>query len=159
MVFIRVHEHKVREFIQPGGEVYDLVYNTAKTTKYLAAEVHINSRSGELKRSLQVNRPHSRHTLGIASLVFTRAKHALWVHDGTANAGTGYIYPKNGKYLVVPGKKGGSVRGGTLRKVWRNGSAEATGSKPYFTTLAVRGQKPNPYLEKALSEAMGRLSH
>lgn len=158
-MFIRVHEHKVREFIKPGGEVYDLVYNTAKTTKYLAGEVHIHSRSGELKRSLQANRPHSRHTLGIASLVFTRAKHALWVHDGTANKGTGFIYPKNGSYLVVPRAKGGSVRGGTLRRVWRNGTVETRGEKPYFTTLRVRGQKPNPYLEKALSEAMAKLHH
>ncbi|QWY81324.1 hypothetical protein SEA_RIZWANA_27 [Arthrobacter phage Rizwana] len=159
MVFIRVHEHKVREFIQPGGEVYDLVYNTARTTKYLAEAVHINSRSGELARSLQANRPHTKHTLAISSLVFTRAKHALWVHDGTANAGTGYIYPKHGKYLAVPRAKGGSVRGGTLRRAWRNGKPETRGEKPYFTTLAVRGQKPNPYLEKALAEAMAMLKH
>jgi hypothetical protein len=156
--FIRVHEHKVQEFVQPGGEVYNLVYDTAKTTRYLAIG-HIKSRTYELARSIQVNRPHNKHTLKIASLVFTRAKHALWVHDGTANNGTGYIYPRNGKYLTVPRDKRSTQSGSTLRRVWRNGSASSPGGKPYFRTTAVRGQRANPYLEKGLSEAMGMLRH
>lgn len=154
-VWVRVHEWRVQEFIQPGGEVYDLVHDVARDARFHARR-YIHSRSGKLAAGIQVNRPTRRHQLAIASTVFTRTSYALYVHEGTANNGTGYIYPKNGKVLTVPRSKT-SVSGGTLRKMWRGGQMQSTEAKPYFTARRVRGQKSNPFLRKGLRDAMAQL--
>lgn len=155
--WVRVHEHEVQEFLEPGGEVNKLIHDTAILTKYFA-QGHINNRTGRLAEMIQVNRPSRSGAYEIRSLVFTRTSYAIYVHQGTDR-----IFAKNGAYLAVPRKrqKNPNLSGGTLRRMWKNSQArknnKMTGSKPYFTTRSVAGQKPNPFLKKGLSEAMGTL--
>lgn len=156
--FVRVNDEAVQRYLRDGEAVGDLVHDTAKLTRYFARG-HINSRTGELSRMIQVNRPSRSGTWETSSLVWTRTKYALWVHDGTAGNGAGYIYPKNGQYLTIPrGHETSTVSGGTLRKAWRNGGLVAfPDGKPYYTAERIHGQKANPYLEKGLSEAMAQI--
>lgn len=155
-VWVRVHEWRVQEYLQPGGEVYDLVHDVARDARF-HARTYIHNRSGKLAAGIQVNRPSRTNGLAIASTVFTRTSYALYVHEGTANNGAGYIYPKNGKVLTIPRAKGGSVSGGTLRKMWRGGKVASTEGKPYFTARRVHGQRANPFLRKGLRDAMAQL--
>lgn len=155
--FVRVHESAVQSFLLPGQPVDKLVHDTAILTKYFA-QGHINNRTGTLSRMIQVNRPSRSGALETTSLVFTRTKYALYVHDGTSR-----IFPKHGKYLAVPRRRQGApnLSGGTLRKMWKASKArkhnKMTGGKPYFTTRSVSGQKANPFLKLGLSEAMALL--
>lgn len=154
--FIRVHDAKVQEFIQPGGEVNDLVHSVALDTRFYARGF-INNRSGELGARIQVNRPSQTGPWLISSLVFTRSHYALYVHEGTANNGAGYIYPTNHKYLTVPVNRRSAVSGGNLKKQWRSGGRYTMSQKPYYSMLRVHGQKANPFLAKGLSAAMAEL--
>ncbi|UOK18345.1 hypothetical protein SEA_BRUHMOMENT_28 [Arthrobacter phage BruhMoment] len=155
--FVRIHEHKVQEFLEPGGEVNDLVHDISKLTKYFARG-HIHNRTGTLGRMIQVNRPSRSGAFEIRGLVFTRTSYALYVHEGT-----GTIYAKNGRYLAVPRRRQGNpnLSGGTLRRMWKASQARKThkmsGGKPYFTTTHISGQRANPFLQKGLHEAMGTL--
>jgi hypothetical protein len=154
--FIRVHDAKVQEYLQPGGEVNDLVHDVAKETRRYARGF-IRSRSGELARRIQVNRPRQTGPWLIASLVFTRSHYALSVHEGTANNGAGYIYPTRHKYLTVPVNRRSAQSGSTLKAAWRSGGRYTMNGKPYYSMLRVHGQKANPFLAKGLSAAMADL--
>ena len=155
--FVRVDDVAVSSFLNAGEPVAAEVDKIAKLTKYFS-QGFIHDRTGKLGRGIQANRTTKTGPFTGKALVFTRTSYALFVHDGTANDGVGYIYPANGKYLTVPkNHKKSVVSGGTLRTVWRRGSRETAGTKPYFTALRVHGQKANPFLEKGLHEAMGTL--
>lgn len=155
--WVRIHEHEVQSFLLPGQPVNDLVDKTAHRTRTFARR-HINDRTGTLSRMIQVNKPSRAGALELRSLVFTRTKYALYVHEGTPR-----IFPKHGKYLAVPRRRQGSPNysGGTLRKMWKNSQArkhnKMTGGKPYFTTKSISGQNANPFLKLGLSEAMALL--
>lgn len=152
--YLRVHEYRVQEFLEPGGEVNKLVHDVAILTKYFA-QGHINNRTGTLGRMIQVNRPSRSAMFATTALVFTRTSYALYVHDGTSR-----IFAKSGKYLAVPRKKQGNpnTSGGTLRRAWINGKRRGVGGeKTYFTTRSVAGQAANPFLRKGLSEAMATI--
>jgi hypothetical protein len=154
--FVRIHDAKVQEFLQPGGEVNELVHEVARDTRFFARG-HIRNRTGELARMIQVNKPSQTGPWLVASLVFTRTKYALYVHEGTANNGAGYIYPKNHKYLTVPRDRRSTVSGSTLKRAWRSGGRYTMNQRPYYSMLRVHGQKANPFLQKGLHEAMARL--
>lgn len=158
--WVRIHEHEVQEFINPGGEVYDEIHKVAKNTRR-ASWGYINSRTGKLKGMIQVNRPSRTGAFELRALVFTRTSYAIYVHEGTAGNGAGYITPKHGRYLAVPrhrqGPGTGNPSGGTLRRMWKNSQARKynkMGSKPYFTTEKIHGQKANPFLRKGMEDAM-----
>lgn len=154
--FVRIHDAKVQEFLQPGGEVNELVHDVARDTRHFA-RLHINNRSGELGRRLQVNKPSQTGPWLVASLVFTRSHYALYVHEGTANNGAGYIYPTNHKYLTVPRNRRSAESGGTLKRMYRSGGKYTMHQRPYYSMLRVHGQKANPFLQKGLHEAMAQL--
>lgn len=156
--WVRVHDHKVREYIKPGGDVNKMVHDVALETRRNARRYFIKNRTHRLAAGIQVNRPKQLGAWTIASTVFTRTKYALWVHEGTANNGYGYIVPKGSKYLVVPRNHETSTKSGsTLRAAWRDGSRETRGDKPYFLAKRVHGQRANPYLANGLSMAMAKL--
>lgn len=155
--WVRIHDHQIREYNKAGGEVNQLVHQVAIETRRFARKF-INHRTHRLSAGIQVNRPKPMGAWSIASTVFTRTKYALWVHEGTANNGYGYIVPKGGRYLVVPrDHKYSTKSGSTLRTVWRNGSRETRGDKPYFLATKVHGQRANPYLANGMSAAMRKV--
>lgn len=153
-VFFRVHEHKVQEYLMPGQPVNDVVHRVALDSRKIA-RTKIHNRTGELSRMIQVNRPAPYGLLKISSLVFTRTKHALWVHEGTKT-----IKPKTRKTLAVPKfaqNNSLNLSGGTLRKQWRASKGkDFPAGRPFFTTKKISGQRANPYLRVGMEVAMAK---
>lgn len=153
-VFFRVHEHKVQEFLMPGQPVNNVVHRVALDSRRIARTM-IHNRTGALSRGIQVNRPAPYGLLKISSLVFTRTKHAMWVHEGTKE-----IRPKKRRMLTVPKHaqmNGLNLSGGTLRKQWRASKGhDFPAGKPYFTARKIRGQRANPYLRVGMEVAIAK---
>lgn len=126
--FFRVHEEAVASYVQPGGQVSDLVYFVAKEAQVFA-RTYIHNRSGRLAANLQANRPQAEGPWKTTSLVFTNIKYAKYVIHGTY----GPIYPTHGKWLRY------SSRGGV-----------------YFAK-SVNGQHANDFLGKGLADAMATI--
>lgn len=80
----------------------------------------------------------------VVSRVGTNVEYALYVHEGTAQNGTGYIYPKNGKYLVFPVKN----KSGKRRRYKGGATAQ------WVKTTRVRGIKGQPFLRDALQAGL-----
>lgn len=77
--------------------------------------------------------------------VGTNVYYGLFVHEGTANNGTGYIYPKNFKFLrwpVVNNSGSGNRR------------YKAGATQKYAYAKRVRGVKARPFLKDALDNVM-----
>lgn len=144
----------MQSFLEPGQPVGDMVHDIALDAR-VAARGFIHSRTGQLAARIQVNQPSRTGAYTNSSLMFTRTKYALYVHEGT-----GTIFPKRGKMLTIPAEKqGGGVNpsGGTLRKMWRTKAGKAGFSqKPFFTRRSISGQRGNPFLSKGLAVAMAR---
>jgi hypothetical protein len=159
-VRFRVHERAVASYILPGGEVDDLLWDVARSTRDIAKTM-APKRTNKLARSTRANRPKPTGLLRSAALVYNNAGHVLHVHDGTPT-----ILAGKNSYLTIPRvNQGGplNLSGGMLRKQWIAGGGYRGGEpKPYFTTKAVSGQKANPFLANALGLAMakeGRLTY
>lgn len=132
-VHYRVHEAAVQSFNLPGQPVYEeVVWNTAKTTRELAI-LYAPKRTGRLKASIRASRPKPTGVYTLASSVSAAVGYAAFVHDGT----TGPIYPSGSRFLKVP---------------YRNGAASK--GKLFFFAESVRGQRSQPFLADALSQAM-----
>ena len=140
--FIRIHENIVQSYIQPGGEVYDLVWDVAKNSQRFA-RAHVNDRTGRLSKSITANRPKVDGIYQNSSLVWTNLKYATWVHEGTPT-----IFPVHGTHLAVPNARG-IAKGSELKKLHLSG-----GPKLYHTRKSVSGQDANPFLLYGLREAL-----
>ena len=146
----RIHEVAVQSFNLPGQPVNDLIWDVSRNARDIA-KAEAPKRTGKLARSIRANRPKPTGLLRLAGYVGANAKHAVWVHDGT-----GRIFAKRGK-LSVPRHRqhAPNFSGGDLRKQWRAEKGWRGGGKPpYFLTMSVRGQKPQPYLQNAIGKAM-----
>lgn len=141
-VQFRIHNAAIASFMDPGDAVDDLVWDTLKTTRDLAI-LYAPMRTGTLKRSIRANRPHRTGLFTNSGIVYSNARHALWVHDGTPR-----IYPR-GRWLTVPNRPG-HVSGAALR----HGGPKSGPGRMYFLTHSVRGQRPQPFLADALHVAM-----
>lgn len=149
--YFHVHEGPVHAYHEPGGEVYNLIWEVG-TAAAVLARGYVGKRSYKLHNTIQANRPSQRGGYAIAGLLFANAKHALWHHEGTPQ-----IFPKKGRYLTVPrGHEGTKISGGQLRRNWMGESKGSRGAKPYFLARTISGQKGNPYLRDGLEDAMGR---
>ena len=80
----------------------------------------------------------------VVARVGTNVKYGYYIHEGTANKGTGFIYPKNGKFLVFPVTN----NSGSGRRRYKGGA-----TAQYAFARRVRGIKPTPFLKNALSAA------
>lgn len=77
--------------------------------------------------------------------VGTNLYYGLYVHEGTANNGTGYIYPKNFNFLRFP-----SINNtGSGNRRYRAGA-----TAKYTYAKRVRGVKARPFLRDALDNVM-----
>jgi hypothetical protein len=74
----------------------------------------------------------------------TNLEYAIYVHEGTANNGAGFIYPKSGTYLRFPSVN----NSGAGRRRYQGGSTAA-----YVYARRVRGVKGRPFLTDALADA------
>jgi hypothetical protein len=92
----------------------------------------INYSTGRLAASIRVK---TFPGYEIESYVYTKVKHALWVHESVWRGGRGpqYIYPKRGKFLKFQ-VKGKTVFARRVRSIWI----------------------PQPFLRRALQAAMRR---
>lgn len=153
-VFLRIHEAPIHAFNAPGGEVFDLIDDTAVATAYHARN-NVNDRTGKLGRSIRKNKPKPEGGYRIAALVYTNVHYAMYVHEGTDR-----IYPNAGKYLTIPSDRQfvGNRSGAQIRKDYMaaGGRAAFPGRKPYFLAKSISGQSANPFLRNGLEEAMGR---
>lgn len=152
-VFFRVHESAVQAFNLPGGEVFDLIDDTAVVAQY-EAKNNVNNRTGKLAGSIRKNKPKPEGGYRIAALVYTNVGYAMYVHEGTDT-----IFPQAGKYLTIPSdRQGGGINpsGGQIRKDYMaaGGRAAYPGRKPYFLAKSISGQDANPFLADGMREAM-----
>jgi hypothetical protein len=147
--FYRIHDANIHAMHMPGGPVYNLIAETGVAAKEVA-RLTVGHRTGKLMNSIRFNTPKQEGGFSIAGLLYANAKHAHWHHEGTL---TRTPKPKHGKYMTVP-RKWSTVEGGKLRREWMGGGA--SGPKPYFLAVAVRGQDGNPYLKIGIETAMGR---
>ena len=140
-VTYRVHENAVLAYMQ---NVDDLVWDVVRTTRELA-KLYAPSRTGRLRQSIRAARPKRVGLYEYTGTVSASVRHAVWVHDGV----TGRIYPKRGKYLTVPHKPG-PYSGTQLKAMGGAGKG-----KLYFLAKnGVRGQRSQPYLRDALTDAL-----
>lgn len=156
--FLRINDPAVKSFMMPGQPVDEEIWKVSRDTGNIARTVTAPSRTGRLRKSIQANRPHMTGPYQNQALVFVKIGYGVYVHEGTAGNGSGYILPANGAYLTIPRNHRDAVlSGGTLRKAWRSGGRKSfPDGKPYFTAERVRGQKSNPFLAEALHIAMPR---
>jgi hypothetical protein len=80
----------------------------------------------------------------IIARVGTNVEYGLYIHEGTANKGTGYIYPKNARLLRFPIVN----KSGSGRRRYKGGATQQ-----YAYAKRVKGIKPRPFLRDALSAA------
>jgi hypothetical protein len=154
-VFYRVHEGAVLAFNAPGGEVFELIDQTAIVAQY-EAKNNVNDRTGKLAGSIRKNKPKPEGGFRIAALVYTNVKYAHYVHEGTHDRTP---KPLGGMYMTVPSERqGGGINpsGGQLRKDYlaAGGRAAYPGRKPYFLAKSISGQDANPFLADGMREAM-----
>lgn len=127
--------------VGPNGAVYQDMRRRANKVTNLARRLAPVDTS-RLKLSIS----YEMGTVGqdVIARVGSNVKYALYIHEGTANAGTGYIYPKNARVLRFPIiNKTGSGR--------RRYKAGAT--QQYAYAKRVKGIKPQPFLRDALIAA------
>jgi hypothetical protein len=99
--------------------------------------------TGRLKQSMAME---MRFAMGkVIARVGTNVDYALFIHEGTANKGTGYIYPKKGQFLKFPVVN----NSGKGRRRYKAGA-----TAQYAYAKRVRGIKPTPFLLNALPAAM-----
>lgn len=78
----------------------------------------------------------------VVARVGTNIEYGLYVHEGTANNGTGYIYPKNAKVLKFPVIN----NSGQGRRRYKGGA-----TAQYAYAKRVKGVKARPFLRDALN--------
>jgi hypothetical protein len=122
----------------PSGPVYQAV-NRRTNTVLRDARSRCPVDQGTLKNSLAMEiRQQGANVVG---RVGTNQKYALYVHEGTANDGAGYIYPKSSRFLVWPAKN----NSGSGRRRYKGGATANT-----VFAKKVRGVKGRPFLRQAL---------
>ena len=80
----------------------------------------------------------------VVARIGTNVQYGLFIHEGTANNGTGYIYPKNAKVLRFPVVN----KSGAGRRRYKGGA-----TAQYAYAKRVRGIKATPFLRDALQAA------
>ena len=137
-----VYESQIDAMFQPGGEgvryANTQARDVASDARSLAPE-----RSGELRRFIRAVPSRSTGKRSVRSSVRSAARHSLWVHEGTAGDGAGYIYPARKRAMKLP-PGGPTYHGGpsTSRHMGQKFKA--------MKLKKVRGQKGNPFLRQAL---------
>lgn len=150
-----IHEGEVRSYIEPGGEVAELLDSIAFDTKQYGM-VYIGAghvRSGRLLKSLYYNRVKPEGPLTGFSRAGASARHAVYFHEGTGPEITAH-----GPFMIIPRNR---------RAANTNTAFSGAGSERYAAYKAnenvgkgvigrktVRGQRSKPFLKDGLRAAM-----
>ena len=141
-----VYESQLDAMFQPGGTGVRYANTQARE---VASDARSNApvRSGELSRFIRAVPSRSTGKRSVRSSVRSGARHSLWVHEGTAGDGAGYIYPARKRAMKLP-PGGPTYHGGpsTSRHMGQKFKA--------MRLKKVRGQKGNPFLRQALYDAV-----
>lgn len=127
-VTVIVYDSRISALSFPGGSVYHYIdRKTESTVRY--AKAFAPKRTGRMAGQIRKDvRPLRSGTVGrVRSPVY----YSVYVHEGTGPI----ILPKSGRYLSIPQSRYSTSR----RRL-----------KPF-----VRGQRANPFLEKAMKAAVG----
>jgi hypothetical protein len=125
----------------PQGAVYQDMRRRGNAVKREATRLAPKDQ-GTLKQSMAMEMSVTGDTVVVR--VGTNLKYGLYIHEGTANKGQGYIYPRKGTFLKWPVKN----NSGSGRRRYKGGA-----TAQYAYAKRVRGIKPNPYLRNALPAA------
>lgn len=130
----------IRELLSgPNGDVYNDMRRRGNKVMNTARRL-CPVDTGGLKMSINLEMATVNGQIIVR--VGTNKDYALFIHEGTANKGSGFIYPKNATVLRFPIiNKSGSGR--------RRYKAGATAQYAY--AKRVRGIKPTPFLRDALA--------
>lgn len=125
----------------PSGPVYQDMRRRANKVTNLARRLAPVD-TARLKTSIS----YEMGTVGqsVIARVGTNVKYGLYIHEGTANAGTGYIYPKSARVLRFPIIN----NSGSGRRRYKAGATQQ-----YAYAKRVKGIKPQPFLRNALIAA------
>lgn len=127
-VTVVVYDSRIDAMNFPGGMVYRYTERKVDSTvRY--AKVFAPKRTGRMAG--QIRRDIRSLRSGVVGRVRSPARYSAYVHEGTGP----FIYPTSGKYLSIPQSRY-SVSRRTL--------------KPF-----VRGQRANPFLQRAMETAVG----
>jgi hypothetical protein len=126
----------------PNGAVYqDMQRRGNKVLR--GARALCPTDTGRLKQSLTTEM--SSIGTSVIVRVGTNLKYGLYIHEGTADKGNGYIYPVKGNFLAWPvvNKSGAGAR-----------RYKAGATAQYAYAKRVKGIKPTPFLRDALPLAL-----
>jgi len=156
-VLFYIHDTTIEEYVTPGGEVNDLLWEVAKDTRdYGKAYVLAgHTRSGRLARSIYANRPVLDGAFKAVSRTGATARHALYFMNDTG--------PMIGHapYMLVPKNRGtahidtsSKGVGEDLYRQWKAGGKK--GKPQFFRAKIIRGYKGHPFLEEGLRVALAK---
>lgn len=136
-VRVDLHHAQIRNFLySPSGPIVRGVRRWAQEVRQVAI-VNAPKDTGQLAASSVVEmNTHPGFVVGVISF---RARHAIWVHEGTG------IYGPRGRPITARGR-------GMLRFPNRRGAVGSRGGqpRPYVYVRSVRGQPGQPFLVYAL---------
>lgn len=140
-VFYRVHDHAVQGFIEPGGEVNDLVNKILYSGK-MFAKAYAPVRTGRLKGNIRHANAKADGPFIGSGYIYANLGYAWYVEKGTTGPirstrgmvtdRYGNLQPAKMKFLAVKGKRAGTF-------VYRE---------------SVKGQRAQHFMENGLKSAM-----
>lgn len=143
-VKVDLHQAQIRNFLYaPQGPVVRGVRNWSQQVREFAV-ARAPKDTGDLAASSVVEM--NTHPGRVVGVITFRARHALWVHEGTGIYGS--------RRRPIRARSGGMLK-------FRSGSGRLSGSQRlsgrftgYTYTRSVRGQRPKPFLVWALRWVM-----
>jgi hypothetical protein len=157
-ILLHIHEEAVRSYIQPGGEVNDLLNRLAKEVKRYSYLYILGGhvRSGRLLGGLNWKQAWSTGPLSAVSRAGSSAKHTEYFMFTTRPEikahGPFMLVPKYRKAMQVSSASKGA--GSELFAVWNaNGRKRGRG---FFRAQEVRGYRGHPFLQEGLDAALAK---
>lgn len=145
---VTVFNSRISTLFQPGGDAWGFTKDVTAEIE-AAAIATCPDKTGNLK-SKHVRGARTTGIYGCSGSVGNNASYAAFVHEGTANKGTGYIYPTRGKVLKLP------VDGIYITRPDATRRHRARHNGDYILRSRVRGQKPQPWISEAASIVLSR---
>lgn len=150
-----VDEAAVRSYIQPGGKVYDVIFDVIRDAKAYSIAYVANGhvRSGRLLKGIQSTNPKSTGPLTTAGQVRSTARHSIFFLEKTG--------PITAKMMLVPKDRGTAHHdrttkgvGSTLFRAWDAGGRDEP--RQFYRTKTVKGYRAHPFLTEGRDVALAK---